>query len=230
MPSTATDTLTNVRFQLDDPNATRWTNAELILYINDACKKIAKIAEILQGYVETPVATQQFTLPAPSQMCRIFRMQFIPYSAGSPPQQCYPLEFRSLNAMDAIWGINQTLPSAYPTFYSLRGNPPNLQIILFPVPAQPGYLTIDYYRLPNPVVNVGDLLDIPEGYDDLIRLYVEYRALRSDHNPSWTDSKAEFDEGLTDMIDKTRTYADAAGFISTGGSRIPGWLLSLIHI
>src|SRR5205085_1651746 len=98
----------------------------------------------------------------------------------------------------------------------------NLNIILFPVPATAGTLYLYYYRLPVIPQSPSDPVEIVQGWEDLIPLYVEYTALRKDRQARWQDAKQLFEEAMVEHIEQTRSWTDQAGAIVTNtGNYLP---------
>jgi hypothetical protein len=214
---------TDVRAHLDEATASFWTDAQINSFINDALRDIARRTETLQTITTVAVSagTRNYTLNFSPNIIRVHRVEFDP-GPGSGP--IYPLEARQFYELDHIWGVNQTQTRAYPDYWALFGFPPSLQIYLYPVPSQAGNLNVWYYRLPNVVSADTDVLDIPEGWWDLVTLFAEYQALRKDADPRFADAKAIYEEKLGQMIDMTRKWHDQAGMITTGRTWLPQWL------
>lgn len=233
MPVSLSSAITAALMTLDDENSYYYTSAELTQWINDACSDISKRAEVLQG-IDTILTTpnqQQYTCPP--QMTRIAKAQWQQTSPGQPSAVAnptsnigftYTLEYRGISELDSVWGNNHSIPSAYPRFYTLLQQPPALQLILYPVPSVNGTLTLIYYRIATPVVNTTDLLDIPEGWEPCVREYVCYMAYRKARSPEYQVAKQAYEDELTEMINKTRRFADAQSQIYNGTSNVPGWL------
>lgn len=215
----------DVRAHLDEATATYWSDAQLNVWINDALRDIARRTETLQtlSTISVVANTRSYTLNFSPNLIRVHRVEFDP-GPGSGP--VYPLEPRQFYELDQIWGTQQSQTRAYPDYWALWGNPPNLQIYLYPVPSQVGNLNVWYYRLPTIAGSDTDTLDIPEGWWDLVSLFAEYMALRKDADPRFTDAKAIYEEKLAQMVDMTRKWHDQAGMITTGRTWLPGWLVA----
>jgi hypothetical protein len=115
------------------------------------------------------------------------------------------------------------------TFFTgncLFGFPPTLSIYLFPVPSQVGNLNVFYYRLPATAAADGDVLEIVEGYWDLVTLFAEVQALRKDADPRFADARQLYEAKIGEMIDMTRHYHDQQGYVTSGRTWLPGWLTS----
>lgn len=211
----------DVRAHLDEAAAGFWPDAQLNTWINDALRDVARRTETLQKLSTVPVVagTKAYTMPA--DVTRIHRVEFDP---GPGSGQIYPLEPRQFYEMDSIWGTDQNQVRAYPEYFALFGFPPTLQLYCYPVPSQVGNLNVFYYRLPAVASGDSDVLDIVEGWWDLITLFAEYQALRKDADPRFSDAKAIYEEKVGEMLDITRKWHDQAGVMTTGRTMLPGWL------
>jgi len=139
--------------------------------------------------------------------------------------------------MDQIWGTYQQNTSTYPRWYVLIGRPggtgfQSFQIQLYPCASQSGNLYVYYYALPtrisDPVQDPSNYqltLDIVEGWDDLIVMFVTFKAMQKERNPEWKDRKAEYEEAIAQMVDVTRKFHDQQGYISYGTNMLPSWLV-----
>lgn len=215
--------LSNVRSLLDEPNPQFWTNAELTNWINEACAEIARKVEWKRAVTTIPVvAGTQNYVGTPADMYRIYRLTFQPTGSNDT----YTVEFRGMMEMDQIWGINQQWPASYPLYYTTWKVPPNIQITLYPVPAQAGTLTVYYYQQITPAVLNTDPVDALEGWEDACEDYAVYRALRKDADPRWQEFKQTYEDKLIAMVDATRTFQDQAGTFTTGQAALPEWLVS----
>lgn len=212
--------LTNLGIDLDDATNAYWSTADLTLWINQACTEIARQAECLMDTYTLITAPNVSTYAAPIDCVRINSVYFSP----NDPTQKYPVAYKGRQEMNAVWNVNQTSVNNYPNFYTTWQQPPYVQCQVFPVPSQPGILEFWYYRLPIPVQNSTDLIDLPDGYEDILRAYVRYCARRRAGDPIWQDDKNLFQEGLSTLITNSRNWTDQSNSISTGNSYVPGWL------
>jgi hypothetical protein len=220
--TTLTTALSNVRDFLDEPVAQQWSNAQLTAYLNLGQAEVQWKAEALRQLVTIPVVTNVQKYTAPVDILRIYRLEYIPNNS----QQTYGLEFRGYNEMDAVWGTYQQYTGAFPSLYTLWSQPPQLQIVAYPVPSQNGVFQCFYYRQPVPVVNGSDTLDCLPGYESVIYDYAVYRALRQDADPRWQDQFTLFTNNLQSLINMSRSFTDQANFFSTGTSNVPAWLVN----
>jgi len=216
------DALSDVRSFLDEPTPQQWTDAQLTAYINLGQADVQRKSEALRQLVTLPVIANTQKYVAPSDILRIYRLEYIP--TGS--MQTYGLEFRGYNEMDAVWGIYQQYTGAFPSLYTLWSQPPSLQIVAYPVPSQNGIFQCFYYRQPVTVSLMTDTLDCLPGYESVIYDYAVYRALRQDADPRWQDQFTLYQNNLDSLISLSRTFTDQANFFSTGTSNVPAWLVN----
>ncbi len=223
--TTLATTLTNVRDALDDTNTALHTDAQLTVWINEACRDIARRCEVLQTTADIVISAgvQQYT--APTDMVRIYRAEFM--QTGETARQT--LEYRDFNSMDEVWWAAQRQTSGRPGTYTMWGFPPAVMITLYPTPQTAGTLTIFYYKYPTELsaASPSASLTIPMGWEDLIVDYAEYRALRKARDPRWQEAKSIYEEKLAQMYDQSRRWTDSGSqFVSGyGGGHLPSWLV-----
>jgi hypothetical protein len=227
MTATLTQLETNCESMLDEifggTNQFRmWSAAELVVWLNEGCRDIARRTEDLQVFDTAVNATPglaKYALPADT--IRVHRVEFAPVGSTL----VYPMRPATIDEMDPVIGINPARQSSYPYYFFMWGYPPNLVMQVFPVPSQRGTFNIYRYKMPAALVNAGDIADIPNGWEDLLVTYVEYRARRKNRDPLWSDVKNEYEEKLAQLIEVTQTWHDAQRFIITqSGLGIPSWL------
>jgi hypothetical protein len=221
---TLTNCLTEVRSLLDEPTAQFWSNSELTTWINQGCENFAQRTRTLRTQETVSVVANQQNYTAPPDQYALYRVEYQPTATGQV--FIYPLDFMGYNEMDQAWGVYQTFPAAWPQAYTLWGNPPNLQIRLFPVPDQAGILNVFGYREPVAVVNNTDLVDILQGYEEAVIEYAVFKAKRKDKDPSWQEAKQNYEDILTDATNNTGWFTDQPGQMTTGQSQWPPWALS----
>lgn len=234
MPQPLSDYIRRARSVLDEPIARFWTNAELTDWINDGARDLARRAEDLLTFdTSIPLVANVNTYTLPDDVIRIHRAEFVPINST----QTYPIRASSQDEMDQIWGTYQLNPASYPSWFVTKGYPGGLGTSLFrvqfyPVPSQPGTLNLYYYKVParinNPDTDPSQLnrnVDLPEGWDDLIIAYVEWRGLRKTKDPTWQEAYTLYNEQVDYLINVTRFYHDQQQVI-TSASRmmVPQWL------
>lgn len=220
MTITVQTEINNLIIDLDDPNQTYFFSSNLIMWINQAQTDIARRAECLMDYQEVNAVTNVASYPLPQDAIRVHELTFSP----NDPTQIYPLTYKGRQEMNGVWWVNQTTPATYPLYYTTWQQPPMIMIQVYPVPAENGVFQCWYYRLPVSVSLTTDILDIPDGYEDVLRAYVRYCARRQAGDPMWQDDKALYEEGLSTLITNSRNWTDNAGQFAMGGAWVPGWL------
>ncbi len=229
---TLTNALLTVRSMLDEPVQAEWSDTELTTWLNEACADMERRTETLMQMQSQNVTVSQQTYPAPSDVLRIYRVEF--YQANSPLM--YALRYRGLEGMDQYWGNLPALPSAFPYLWTMWYSPvgadaspsaanTQLQIKLYPVPATTGTINVYYYRQITPVVIGTDTLDCLPGWEDTAYDYCVYKALRKDADSRWKDQQAIYEEKIAQMAETTRRFTDQPEFITTGPIGTPAWLL-----
>ena len=143
MAYTLTQSVTQVRSLLDEATAQFWTDAELESWINQGCQDVARRAETLWQEVTINVTPLVQNYPFPIDFLNVHRAEF----QLSNTDQTFNLEYRGINQMDEIWGILHSLPSAWPQYFTIRGNSVlGFYLMLYPSPGSQGSLTVYYYR------------------------------------------------------------------------------------
>lgn len=229
---TQAQTLTMVRQRLDEPTSTYWTDTDLRQWINEITSEVARRSESLRAsFTQTVVAgTAAYspnwtTGPVTDQPIRLYRCEFTPTGSN----QTYPLEFRDRNAMDDVWGTLQNTEGT-PCYWTSWGYPPAITLQLFPNPSLAGSLRIDYYRAArllstDTTDDAAVELDIPSGWDDVIVDGVEYKALRRDSDPRWTEAKQLFEQNIEGLSEAALRFTDAMPVITNAnGGMVPAWL------
>jgi hypothetical protein len=226
MPTTLVTIRNDVLNRLDDPNNNFWSTSELNTWINEGARDIARRAESLVSFSSTiAIVAGTQTYSAPTNTVQIHRLEYIP--TGST--QTYPIFPSTYEEMDQLWGIYQSIQSAYPSYFVTRGwangiGSDALTIVLYPVPSQAGTLNVFYYRLPTAAVADGDTVEIPEGWQDLVALYCESVARRKAKDPTWQEARQMYEDELKNLIDVTRFYHDSSSAIITRTGAVPAWL------
>jgi len=215
MPKTQAAVVTEVRSRIDEPTAGVASEVELRTWINEAAKDIARTAECLRakGSVAVTAGTQAYT--APTDVVRILRVEY----KADGNNRVVPLEHRQYNAMDSVWGTWQTMSSNTPSYYTTWGYAPTLTLTVYPTPTTDGDLFVYYAKYPADLATDGsdgtDNVDVPNGWEDVLCDYVEYRYwLKDGRTDNAQRAKAVYDENLMKLIAATTTYVDAPGMIT----------------
>lgn len=215
MTKTQTELVDDIRSRLDEPVEDQWLDAEIRRWINQGCNEVARRTETLQATstISLVVGQQQYT--APSDVIRIYKVDYLDTS-----NRVDVLEYRDFNTMDSVWWSSQLTVTGRPMMWTAWGFPPNLKIIVYPLPDTASTsIKVYYYKTPTELALDGSqgttTLDIPSGWEDLIVDYAEYMALRKDRDPRWQEAKALFESNVQAMYEMTRRWTDQAGQFDT---------------
>lgn len=191
-----------VRDHLDEPTARAWTDIQLHQWINDAAKDIARRTESLEDYFDQATTAGDGDYTAQDDTLRIHRIE---WRNGTLR---IPLEYRDYHSMDVQWWGSQERQGD-PMWYTLWGFPPNdLNIKVFPTPNAIATLRIFFYRLPAPAELDADPVEVVEGWEDLVKYYAEFVALRKDRDPRWQEAHSIYEARLADMINLSPRWTD----------------------
>jgi len=226
MTRTQATYLTSVRERIDESTARFWTDVELRRWINEAARDIARRSETLQNVdtVSAVAGTQEYTLA--TDILRVHRAEFKPTGDSN----VYPLEYMDYQAMDQLWFTAKQTARGTPRVFTLWGFVPTLTLLLYPTPDRAGTVTIYNFRLPVELTTTGSdaavVVEVPEGWEDLVVEYVLYQGQLKDGNPNWQASKQLYDEKLDAMYQMTRRWSDQAGMIVSdlGNTMVPRWI------
>ena len=207
---------TQVRSLLDEASPQFWSSAEIQSWINQGCQDVARRAETLWQEVIINVTPLVQNYPFPIDFLNVHRAEF----QLSNTDQTFNLEYRGINQMDEIWGILHSLPSAWPQYFTIRGNSVlGFYLMLYPSPGSQGSLTVYYYRQAI-VVTSAQNIDVQPGWEDIVFDYAVYKAKRKAEDPTWQEAFQLYNGNLAQMIDKTRNMTDQGEQITSG---IPQW-------
>lgn len=225
MPTTLTTAISQARERVGELSPTAWSDQALRGWINEAVRDIARRTETLQTEETISVDAGDQEVDLPANVLRVYRATF---TEDNNPTNTYPLEYADFNAMDSIWWSRQASTQSTPRMFTMWGAPPALKAVLYPRPSTDGELEVFYYRLPDKLAIDGsddsELLDVVEGYDDLVYDYAAYLALRRDRDPRWQEHRVSYEQAITAMMDQTRRWSDQPGAMSRSGAMIPQWL------
>ena len=210
--------ITEVRALLNESSAAFWTDAQIQSWVNQGCEDVARRAEILWQEANLNVVANQQEYAFPLDFLSAHRAEFSPTNST----QTYSLEFRAISAMDEIWGILHSLPSAWPQYFTIRGNSTlGFFLMLYPSPGQTGLLTVYYYRQAVAQAATTGPIDTMPGWEDIVYDYAIYKAFQASHDPRWQQHYGLYKEELTALIDKTRNMTDQGNQITSGIANWP---------
>lgn len=224
--------LSDLRTRLDERAVARfWQDSDLINWLVQGCRDIARRTETLAEYSTSIVAYPgNGDYPWPSDALRLHRVEYVPANSLNPPD-VYPLEMSTTYEMDQRWGSQPYTQSVYPAWCVVgRGTPGNPRnnasgvpiFSVYPVPSQAGYFRIWYWALPklNPLTT--DNMEVSLGYEDIPVFYAEALALRTDNDQRWSESMQLYEAAIGHMIEMTRTMHDQ-GRTMTWANGQSGW-------
>lgn len=220
MPVTLGTARGDLRAQLNEVTPVFFADTDLNNWLNEGCRDVARKAKCLMAKSPITATAGIQSYAAPANLLECHRAEYLPNASTNT----YVLEFRNYPEMDAIWGSNQTNQGYYPNFYTLWGEPPNTQLVLYPVPASSGTLNLYYFRTPTVAAADGSNLDTPEGWWDLAIMHAFWKALFKASDPRWKDQRQAYNEEIQFMIAQAdRGYSDATGRFSQGSPNMPAW-------
>lgn len=212
-----------VRDRLDEDTPRTWSNSQLNRWINEGARDIARRTECLHRVSPAiPVAVNQQSVPL-SILPNLLKINRVEWRDGGGTR-VVALEYRDYNSMDAVWWDAKETTRSTPGFYTLTGNPPNLSVTVYPIPGSPGELTVYYWALPDAVSADGDTVGIPDGWQDLVADYAEYKALRKDADPRWREAFEIYKDNLVAMVELTRRYTDQSDVITPVRPHLAAWV------
>lgn len=209
----------DLRSSLNEVTQAYFLDTDLNNWLNEGCRVIARKANALQEKSSINVQGGNPQYAGPTNIIRIHRAEYLPADS----QNTYPLEIRLYSEMESIWGSNQLIEQYYPSFLTTWREPPNTNIVLFPVPSSVGVLQIFYYRMPNPATADGTALDCPTGWEDLAIQWALSKALFKAQDPRWSQMRQDFMANLADLADIAQSYTDAVGRMTPPSGIGPLW-------
>ena len=199
---TMTLSLTIMRERLDDPSSRQWSDTVLERFVNEGCRDISlKVEWKRLGPTNVAFTAALASAAAPTTLIRIESAEY----QVTGQSHIYPLEIREWNEMSNVWGASRSLDQGIPGWITARGYPGAYTLYPYPIPASAGNVIINYTALSTDVTTTTPL-DIPEGWQQLVYDYAEYKALRRARDPRWQEAKMAYEENLEYMIGLVRTF------------------------
>jgi hypothetical protein len=191
MALTVTLALSRIRDMLDEVAESRWTQQSLRRWMNDCLDDISRTTLAIKDDASftTVAGTAEYTVAS-----SVLQIEQVYWTDGS--SNLVPLSPVQWENADQVWGMWQNQQSQQPSVYTVWGYSPNLKIRLYPVPNVARTVKLKVARLCTHVDETGasdaTAIDFPEAWLDTITDYVEYRALRKDHDQRWQEAFSSY--------------------------------------
>jgi len=222
--TTVAQLITRVREgRLDEPltSGSQWTPANMLAYINEAIKDIARVTRHFKTQVTVPVSANVNTYILVASILEIELVYFIPTADTT---RVIPLRGAHMEALDQQWGEHQNISSGYPAIYTVYGSSPTLEMRLYPVPSMAGALRIHCAVFPAELTTDADTLAIPAGWEDVVEEYVEYMALRKDRDQRFQVAFGMYQQKLEALVDHDYINSNREVIHDAWSGGIPRWL------
>jgi hypothetical protein len=184
------DVKTRVKRTFGDEAGVQVTDADILMWINDAQRNIVRDNDNVLPTVGTAnVVAGQNNYTLPSDLYRVHTVKWNGYNLKSLSWQDFNTKFQGWESTDSLYSQGQ------PTFYTLWQS----SFYLFPTPssALTSGLKIYYTRRPVDRVNDTDVLDTPEEYNDAVVNYVLQKCYELDED--WTGAGNKASEVTADL-------------------------------
>ena len=185
---TGTNIIDRARLTLQDSSGVRWTDAELLIYINDAQREIANIkpdSTATHLNVQLSTGTEQ-TLPSGGlRLIKITRNMSGTASDATGSKSIRIVEEDLLNSIEPDWhDPTVTGSSAHGSIiknYIFDADDPK-KFYVYPGVASgsSAYIELIYSKLPTDLSSVSSTIDIEDTYGNAILNFVLYRAYLKD--------------------------------------------------
>lgn len=188
--ATGQDIVDEVRAQLndEDSDAYRWSDAEMLRYVNAAQRQIVfelPEANIVEETVDLADDEPRRTLPAGGvKFLKAFNYDTVTSKRGPP---LIPVELDALNSGWPEWSYSGHLPG-FPTLedehtdvkYEHVAHDPRNPTVFFVFPGAVGSIRLEYCKLPTDLVDLTDNFGLGDEYINAAVAYVTYRCLTKD--------------------------------------------------
>jgi hypothetical protein len=216
---TVQEIFTRIQRAFGDEAQAQVTQADVIRWINDAMREIANNNNLLQVKATANTTNGVSAYALPVGIARLYSVKF----------RGLALESISLAQADELIGsidlsVAQGFPVGTPTHYWIWAG----QINLYPAPdtTSTTELTLYYTRQATPVVNLGDVPEVPEQYHNRIVEYCMARAYELDENFFIASMKDQKFEASVDKIrqDESWKNQELYPFITSPAEEVnSGW-------
>jgi hypothetical protein len=219
--TTAQQLIDRVRVRLDETTPAFWTDAQLLGFLNEGLRDAGRVTRHIQDRVTLNWLgnTPEAVLPE-----SIIEVELVYWLPGDGRQ--IELTGQSFDTMSQVWGQFQNQRVGEPVTYSLYGVPPQLRMKVYPTPQLAGQVSMFVRRMPAQCAALGDTVEWPPAWEDLIEDWVEMAALRRARDPRWQEAFAMYRE-KRDELDTNGSYdANPDHFVYDGiHGVLPRWLI-----
>jgi hypothetical protein len=171
--------ISKCRIVLNDPNAVRWADNELLGWLNLGQTVLAGIKPDASATVASAqlVAGTKQTVPTAAVRPPTLRRNM--GANGSTPGPA--IEYVSLDHLDAFipnWHTSAT--SGTVKAYALDERTPRVFYVYPPQPATPHYVEMSYPTIPAALANTSTAISVGDEYEPLLIDYILYKAFAKD--------------------------------------------------
>lgn len=189
MTTTVQSIVDRVRSILVDPSGLRWTDAELLLWFNDAQRQITLLkpdALAVTAVLTLVSGTKQDLPTAASRLLRVIRNM----SAASEGTGGRPIRLVDREALDAQTP-NWHMPTA--TGFAAHGpivknyvydEQQPLSFYVFPGVSGDAFIEVVYSKIPTTIASIAGNIELPDIYSPAIVDYMLYRAYQKENEAS----------------------------------------------
>lgn len=225
--TTLAELVSDVRSHLDESVAGMWSNDELARWCWEATRDVARRTEWNKKSKTYDVVGAQQTYTLPPDLFRVHRCVYRQSTTYG-----YSLEWMEFAMLDdVLFTTSGGTPSNF-TIWGQAGTREHDQLYLYPTPSASitGGLVLYYYAIPTKLDtnNYNVKAEIPNGWEDLVPLYVEVVARRKEARDSrWQEAQVLYEQRLEDFMRVSRHPSDQENFMAYGGQTggLPGWLV-----
>jgi hypothetical protein len=191
-----------------------WDDESLKQWANDGLKDIAQRLLVFRDVRSYDAVTDQDEYELPNDMIKVYRVEYRQTSTWITPLDHFPYaEF------DGVRGAIRS--SGFPSSFTTWGIPgAGGTFILDRSPSEDlaDGIRFYYYRLPREIVDDSDPVEIPAGWERLVRYYVEWHARRKEATDNrWRDANGLYEAGLEEMKRASSQHSDQMTFMDDAG-------------
>lgn len=219
--------LTSIRDMVDEPTAAQWTDDMFGRWINEGARDLARSTRHLKGSKTVAVTggDSEYTLTAD-----VVAVEHVYWTATGDDRRI-PLIPKHWEGMDQVWGSWQNRESSNPVYFTVVGMSPAAMIKLYPTPADGGSLFLMVSQLWTPIaipVVPAATADVPAIWYDAIVDYVEYKGLRRDRDPRFTEALDMYTQKRDALMNNPDFLAVNREVVPTpSGQYVDAWLVEM---